>query len=299
MKVLAITLWVLLFFILTNTKFVVCVGICRESEQRALESLKKEVDDPSDLLFSWVVGKDCCEWEGVVCNNLTRHVIELHIISDWEESRYLRINSLEWLPSLLSLEHLEMRHVDLSNATNWLQVINMLPSLVDLRLVYCGLHHITPLLHHNFSSLETLDLFGNNFNSPVPKWVFNLASLVSLNLSDNNFTSPFPDGPVNLTSLTSFRAYYNSFNCLLPTWLFDLSNLEYIDLSDSGLEGAIPSKSENITKLKHLDLSHNKLSGKFTNLIGKLKKLEYLGLSNNLFDGEVSELFNGRSNFFK
>ncbi|XP_060197055.1 receptor-like protein EIX2 [Lycium barbarum] len=41
------------------------------------------------------------------------------------------------------------------------------------------------------------------------------------------------------------------------------------------------------------------LSGKLPNLIGKLKKLEYLGLSANLFDGEVSELFNGRSNFFK
>ncbi|XP_059281001.1 receptor-like protein EIX2 [Lycium ferocissimum] len=299
MKVLAITLWVLLFFILTNTKFVVCVGICRESEQRALESLKKEVDDPSDLLSSWVVGKDCCEWEGVVCNNLTRHVIELHIISDWEESSYVRINSLEWLPSLLSLEHLEMRYVDLSNATNWLQVINMLPSLVDLSLSNCELNHIQPLLHHNFSSLETLDLYGNNFNSPVPNWVFNLASLVSLNLSYSNFTGPFPDGPVNLTSLTSFQASYNSFNCLLPRWLFDLSNLEYIDLSSSGLEGAIPSKSENITKLKNLDLSHNMLSGKLPNLIGKLKKLEYLDLSDNLFDGEVSELFNAKNGSYK
>ncbi|KAG5629270.1 hypothetical protein H5410_000987 [Solanum commersonii] len=81
MKVLAITLWVLLLFILTNTKFVVCVGICRDNEQRALETLKKEIHDPSDILSSWIVGKDCCEWEGVVCNNLTRHVIELSIYS--------------------------------------------------------------------------------------------------------------------------------------------------------------------------------------------------------------------------
>ncbi|XP_060200170.1 receptor-like protein EIX2 [Lycium barbarum] len=308
MKVLAITLWVLLFFILTNTKFVICVGICRETEQRALECLKKEVHDPLGLLSSWVVGKDCCEWEGVVCNNLTRHVIELHIISDWGgwvvsrklfRSTYPRINSLECLPSLLSLQHLEMRYVDLSNATNWLQVINMLPSLVDLSLSNCKLNHIQPLLHHNFSSLETLDLFGNNFNSSVPNWVFNLASLASLNLSHSSFTGPFPDDPVNLTSLTSFRASDNSFDCLLPRWLFDLSNLEYINLRGSGLEGAIPSKRENMTKLKSLILSNNMLSGKLPNVIGKLKKLEYLDLSDNLFDGEVSELFNGRSNFFK
>ncbi|XP_060183373.1 receptor-like protein EIX2 [Lycium barbarum] len=192
-----------------------------------------------------------------------------------------------------------MDSVDLSNATEWLQVINMLPSLVDLRLVNCGLHHITSLLHHNFSSLETLDLSWNNFSSPVPKWAFNLVSRVSLKLSESNFTGPFPDGPVNLTSLTTFSASYNTFNCLLPKWLFDLSNLEYIILRGSGLESVIPSKSENITELKSLDLSLNMLSGKLPNLIGKLKKLENLGLSDNLFDGDVSELFNGRSNFFK
>ncbi|KAK4339214.1 hypothetical protein RND71_040676 [Anisodus tanguticus] len=332
MKVLAITLWVILFLILKNTKFVVCVGICRENEQRALESLNKEVDDPSDLPSSWVVGKDCCEWEGVVCNNLTHHVIELHIV------RYLRINSLEWLPSLLNLENLEMDSVDLSKATNWLQVINMLPSLVDLSLSDCSLHHIQPLLHHNFSSLETLDLSGNMFNSPVPKWIFNLAKLVSLDLSENNFTGPFPEGPVNFTSLTTFKASRNSFNYLLPRWLFDLSNLEYLDLHSNDIEGAIPSG--NITKLKDLDLSENNLkstipnwlyqckdlqvinlsdnrlegvvssmisnlssitrialsdnmlSGKLPNVIGKLGKLEYLYLSRNLLEGEISELFN-------
>ena len=113
-----------------------------------METLKKEVDDPSNILSSWVVGKDCCEWEGVVCNNLTRHVIELRIYVDWFESRYLRINNLEWLTSLSSLENLEIESVDLSKANEWLQVINMLPSLVDLRLYNCSLHHITPLLDH-------------------------------------------------------------------------------------------------------------------------------------------------------
>ncbi|XP_059314396.1 receptor-like protein 53 [Lycium ferocissimum] len=323
MKVLAIALWVLWFFMLTNNNFVVSVGICRENEQRALESLKKEVDDPSYLLSSWVVGKDCCKWEGVACNNLTHHVIELHMHGQfsYDGSSYPRINSLEWLLSLLSLEYLEMYSVDLSKATNWLQVINMLPSLVDLSLVYCNLNHIQPLLHDNFSSLETLDLSWNNFSSPVPEWVFNLANLVSLHLSGSNFIGQFSQGPVNLTSLTTFKASGNSFNCLLPRWLFDLSNLEHIELTRSGIEGAIPSKCGNITKLKYLDLSENNLnstipnwlcrckglesidlsdnmlSGKLPDVIGKLGKLELLDLSLNLFEGEVYDLFNGRSNF--
>ncbi|KAG5629253.1 hypothetical protein H5410_000970 [Solanum commersonii] len=288
MKVLAITLWVLLFFILKNTKFVVCVGICRENEQRTLESLKKEVDDPLDIPSSWVVGKDCCEWEGVVCNNLTRRVIELHI-------SYLRINNLEWLLSLLSLENLEMYHVDLHEATNWLQVINMLPSLVDLTLSNCSLLNITNLLHHNFSSLETLDLSSTKFNSPIPNWVFNLSNLVSLNLSDCNFTGPFPDFQVNLISLTTFRAFENSFNCLLPEWLFDTSNLEHLNLRSSGIKGAIPNKSGNITTLKYLDLSDNNLNSTIPNWLYRCKDLESLYLSDNRLEGAVSSLISNLS----
>ncbi|WMV07433.1 hypothetical protein MTR67_000818 [Solanum verrucosum] len=297
MKVLAITVWVLLFFIFTNTKFVVCVGICRENEQRALETLKKEVDDPSNILSSWVVGKDCCEWEGVLCNNLTRHVIELSIYSDWFESKYIRINNLEWLTSLSSLENLEMYNVDLSKANEWLQVINMLPSLVYLHLVNCRLHHITPLLdYHNFSSLKSLDLSENyNLSSSVPKWVFNLPNLVSLDLSGCNFTGPFPDGPVNLTSLTTFKASGNSFNCRLPKWLFDLNNLEHVELYRSGIEGAIQSKSGNITKLKHLGLSENNLNSTIPNWLYQCKDLESLFLASNRLEGTVSTLISNLS----
>ncbi|KAH0780826.1 hypothetical protein KY290_000424 [Solanum tuberosum] len=297
MKVLAITLWVLLFFILTNTKFVVCVGICRENEQRALEILKKEIYDPSNILSSWVVGKDCCEWEGVVCNNLTRHVIDLRISIDRFDSRYLRINNLEWLTSLSSLENLEIESVDLSKANEWLQVINMLPSLVDLRLVHCSLHHITPLLdYHNFSSLKSLNLSENyNLGSSVPQWVFYLPNLVSLDLSCCYFTGPLPDGPVNLTYLTTFKASGNYLNCRLPKWLFDFNNLEHLDLSASGIEGVIQSKSGNITKLKHLDLSSNNLNSTIPNWLYQCKDLETLFLGSNRLEGTVSNLISNLS----
>ncbi|KAK4736808.1 hypothetical protein R3W88_000505 [Solanum pinnatisectum] len=268
------------------------------NEQRALEVLKKEVYDPSDFLSSWVVQKDCCEWEGVVCNNLTCHVIDLRISIDRFDSRYLRINNLEWLSSLSSLENLEIESVDLSKANEWLQVISMLPSLVDLRLYNCSLHHITPLLdHHKFSSLKSLDLSSNdNFRrSSIPKWVFNLPNLVSLDLSECYFTGPLPDGPVNLTSLTTFNASQNSFNCRLPKWLFDLNNLEYLVLYDSGIEGAIQSQSGNVTKLKYLDLFSNYLNSTIPNWLYGCKDLESLGLGDNNLEGTVSSLISNLS----
>ncbi|XP_015158581.1 probable leucine-rich repeat receptor-like protein kinase At2g33170 [Solanum tuberosum] len=259
MKVLAITLWVLLFFILTNTKFVVCVGICRDNEQQALETLKKEVYDPSNRLASWVVGKDCCEWEGVVCNNLTRHVIELSIYSDQIESRYLRINSLEWLTSLSSLENLEMYNVDLSKANEWLQVINMLPSLVYLRLYKC--------------SLSSLELRYGGIEGAIQSKSGNITKLKHLDLSSNNL------------------------NSTIPNWLYQCKDLESLFLGSNRLEGTVSSLISNLSSIISIDLFDNMLSGKLPNVIGKLGKLGSLELSVNQFEGDISELFNFMSNF--
>ncbi|WMV07442.1 hypothetical protein MTR67_000827 [Solanum verrucosum] len=212
-----------------------------------------------------------------------------------------------------------MYHVDLHEATNWLQVINMLPSLVDLTLSNCSLHNITNLLHHNFSSLETLDLSSTKFNSPIPNWVFNLSNLVSLNLSDCNFTGPFPDFQVNLTSLTTFKAFENSFNCLLPEWLFDISNLEHLNLRSNMLTGKLPNVIGILGKLEFLSLSKNQfegdipislthlaglrsfnfsknnLTGRIPNDIGDMKVLESIDLSENQFYGQIPQSFSSLS----
>ncbi|XP_009786200.2 receptor-like protein EIX2 [Nicotiana sylvestris] len=298
LMVLAITFCFFLFYILTNTKLSICTGICRENEQQALENLKKEVFDPTNLPPSWIVGEDCCEGEGVMCHNLTRHVIELHIRNGLYVylPRYdLRINNFDWLPSLSNLENLEMVDVDLSNVTNWLQVSTMLPSLVDLSLVNCSPHHIPPLLLHNFSSLETLNLSCNNFSSSIHKWIFNLPSLVSLGLSVSNLIGPFPEGPVNFTSLRSFRAGFNHFNCSLPRWLVDLNNLETLKLRYSGIEGAMPREVGNVTKLRILDLSYNNLNSTIPNWIYRCQDLVSLSLGESNIEGVVSNAISNLS----
>ncbi|XP_015158565.1 probable leucine-rich repeat receptor-like protein kinase At1g35710 [Solanum tuberosum] len=284
-------------------------GICRENEQRALETLKKEVYDPSNRLASWVVGKDCCEWEGVVCNNLTRHVIELRIYVDWFESRYLRINNLEWLTSLSSLENLEIESVDLSKANEWLQVINMLPSLVDLRLSNCSLHHITPLLdYHNFSSLKSLNLSENyNLGSSVPQWVFYLPNLVSLDLSYCAIQSKSG----NITKLKYLDLSENNLNSTIPNWLYGCKDLESLGLGRNRLEGTLFLSGNlfegdiselfnvrsnflsvgfgNTSSLTDLRLDDNKLTGALPESVGHLSMLEYFFISNNRLEGVVTE----------
>ncbi|XP_060195196.1 receptor-like protein EIX2 [Lycium barbarum] len=280
-----------LFFSLTITfKFSSCSGICKVNEKNALLRLKKEANDPTNVLSSWVDKEDCCNWEGVLCNNLTGSVIELSI-NGWDstELKGLKVDNFSWLPSVDNLDHLDMSGVDLSEVTNWPEVINMLPSLINLRFWNCSLHSIPPMFDHNNSLLENLDLSLNNFSSPIPGWIFSFSSLVSLELIGSNFIGSFPNGPFNLTSFTTLRASSNSFGSVLPQWLFDLNNLEYLDLSFGGFEGPIPSGVGSCTKLTYLSLASNNLNFTIPNWLYRCKNLETLIMKGNSLEGTVSD----------
>ena len=99
---------------------------CIESKRQALLSFKQHLVDPSNRLPSWAGDGDCCQWIGVVCNNLTGHVHELHLRSfppspdlitnyeyDAQEVAYERSRfGGKISPSLLYLKHLN--YLDLS-----------------------------------------------------------------------------------------------------------------------------------------------------------------------------------------
>ncbi|MFS7950975.1 putative non-specific serine/threonine protein kinase [Helianthus anomalus] len=76
--------------------------------------------------------------------------------------------NMKWLSTLGMLHHLDMSGMDLSKATDWLQVINTLPSLFQLHLSGCELSNLHMyVLSVNLTSLSVLDLSCNDFNTPV------------------------------------------------------------------------------------------------------------------------------------
>ncbi|GLT83934.1 hypothetical protein SLE2022_021970 [Rubroshorea leprosula] len=201
-------------------------------------------------------------------------------------------DNLQWLSNIRNLQHLDLSLTDLSKASNWLQVTNELPSLVELRLSASQLGLIPPLPNVNFSSLEILDLSGNGFSNPfVPSWIFPLSSLVYLDLSQNNFGGGIPDGLRNLsTSLTFLSLESNSFNSTIPDWLYSFSHLEYLSLADNSLQGTISDAIVNLTSLESLDVASTQVEGPLPSSLAKLCSLRKLYLSGVTLKQDLSEV---------
>ncbi|CAA2969828.1 receptor EIX2 [Olea europaea subsp. europaea] len=181
----------------------------------------------------------------------------------------LTSTNLDWLSKLHLLNYLELTHVNLKEATDWIQAIMKLPRLQDLRLSSC---HLQPVLSpypmtNASNSLSVLDLSDNELSSSsVFPWLLNFSSTLSyVKLDFNNLQGPIPHAIGNIISLETLSLFHNE------------------------LEGSIPLSFGNLSSLKFLDLSFNNLSGTVTERIGTLAKLKYLGLEANQLEGIIIE----------
>ncbi|KAF5731159.1 putative serine-threonine protein kinase plant-type [Tripterygium wilfordii] len=181
-----------------------------------------------------------------------------------------------------------MSHVNLSVASDWLTVINSLPSLLELHLSECTLQVFPSLSSVNFTSLSILDLSWNIFHSAIPKWVFSLRNLISLDLSATDVEGPLPGGSWNLTSLKSFDVSLNYLNSSLPDWIFSLTSLVSLNLRNNGFEGPIPIGLHNLTHIRNLDLSENYFNSTIPDWLYNLESLQNLDLHSNNLQGLIS-----------
>ncbi|GLT86658.1 hypothetical protein SLE2022_047810 [Rubroshorea leprosula] len=185
------------------------------------------------------------------------------------------VSDLNWIHGLSSLELLRIKVANLSFASaSWLQATNKLPSLMELDLSFCRLHDIPaslPIL--NFSSIQVIDLSQNDFNSPLPGWLFNISSLVELDLSSNGFSGQIPPSIQNLNNMRDLVLYENDLSGLLPISIGNLSSLETLFLSSNQLNGTIPETIGQLKKLIMLDLSSN-------NWGGVVSRIHFLHLNN-------------------
>ncbi|XP_076957894.1 receptor-like protein EIX2 [Bidens hawaiensis] len=271
-----------LWFLLVSSLFNICFCNqnsdpvqCIPTERLALIDLKNNLTNHAYRLSSWV-GKDCCSWSGVVCDNITGHIHEIHLREpDIFNGPYDTFDELmkhmlggSISPSVINL--LQLRHLDLScndfGSSSIPAFIGSFQNLIYLNLSRSKFGGEIPHQLGNLSTLHVLDLHGIDAKSKSLAWVKNLKGLQHLDMGDinlifasdwfpvvSNLTSllelhfsdcglyQLPSNPttVSYTSLIVLDLSYNSFDTsMLPGWIFSLRNLSLLDLTDCRISGA-------------------------------------------------------------
>ncbi|GJX34171.1 leucine-rich repeat-containing protein [Tanacetum coccineum] len=226
-----------------------------------------------------------------------------------------RVENLDWLSSLSSLERLGMDGTSLAKANNWVNVIIGLQNLSTLSLVGCDLSHA---MHpysssvNSSSSIDVLFLQKNNLNSPMYNWLCPLfgkklahlyisgnmfdgnlsdflntlstsaITLYTLDASSNQFTGSLSNEIQNFSILQTLNLSLNQLNGTISDKLWQLPNLQMLYLSYNSLTGAI---SDNMLKSNFvcIDLSYNSLEGALSNddMSNLSQSIEYIDLSSN------------------
>ncbi|KAK7860090.1 receptor-like protein eix2 [Quercus suber] len=285
---------------------------CYEKDKQALLTLKRGLTDHEHVLSSWSDHKDCCIWDGVLCDKKIGRVTELNL-------NYSRLGG-EISGSLLQLEHLN--YLDLSgNDFNCTPIPTFLGSMYNLTHLDLSSANVCGLIPHqlgNLSSLRYLSL-GNNSDLYVDnlRWMSGLSAIQHLDLNSADLhievdwlqiMSKFPSlselylrychldslnpslGFVNFTSLRVLFLSGNHFNHEIPNWFSNLStSLLRLDLYNSSLKGNIPPSIFNLEKLEYLELGLNYLNGPISSSFGLLSKLEFLSLYFNKLTEQIPE----------
>ncbi|GLT96277.1 hypothetical protein SLE2022_139130 [Rubroshorea leprosula] len=308
-----IFLFLAFLILITNVTIIsICNGnsvhaVCIESEKEALLKFKQGLVDRTNRLASWVSDGDCCRWTGVVCDNMTGHVIELHLgAPTWDDyydfeanQEYYERSSLggKISPSLLHLKHLS--YLDLNNNDfGGIHIPKFFGSLGSLRyLNLSNAYFGGEVPHHlgNLSNLKYLDLGNYYYTMHVETlhWLSSLSSLEYLDLSYVNL-SQASNWFYALNTLPSLVELHLSY-CGLPHKLYpiasvNLSSLAALSLSQNYFQNmSVINWVFGLNNLIFLDLSSNDIEGSIPYGLQNLTLLKHLDLSFNIFNSSIPD----------
>ncbi|XP_010672176.4 LOW QUALITY PROTEIN: receptor-like protein EIX2 [Beta vulgaris subsp. vulgaris] len=201
--------------------------------------------------------------------------------------------ALSWLSHLTLLRYFKLSSYNLSEVTEWPQIINNLPFLRVLTLDDCELEPSLPLplsFKNSSTTLSSLSLVENHLDdSFIFPWLFNFSGmtstlhiLISL-ISNNQINGPLPTALGNLSALSFLSLSANNLQGTIPSFIENMQSLSHLNLAANNFQGRIPSFIGNLQSLSYLELWVNKFEGPIPDTLGSIKTLTYLNLALNNF----------------
>ncbi|KAK3426309.1 hypothetical protein EUGRSUZ_F02783, partial [Eucalyptus grandis] len=249
-------------------------------------------------MLSWNADTDCCSWEGVMCDQMTGHVIRLELgcctqnptcYSSAGSSESTKLSSL----GSFNLSSRKAERPSGSNSDMLLQNLTMLRILILDGLNMSGID-VSHLMNLS-PSLEVLSLSSCKLRGTLAANIFLLPKLTFLNLSGNKELAGYlPESTWN-SSLKVLDLSFTGFSGVLPESIGDLQSLEILWLCHCNFNGSIPSSLGNLTRLTRLELSFNELSGQVPPILSNLGRLTLLDLASNNFVGPIPDVFDNKT----
>ena len=286
-------------------------GDCLTVEREALLDFKNGLKGSNTRLSSWT-GGNCCQWEGISCENNTNVVISINLRNPYPQSPFEEIYekwrlmdlSGEIRPSLLELKSL--RYLDLSGNTFEDILIpeffGSLKNLQYLNLSNGGFSGVVPPTLGNLYNLQFLDLSSNEFKQSLfvkdLDWMTSFVSLKILKMDEVDFSMVGSQWMEALNRLP-FLIELHLQHCRLSGPISSLSSINFTSLSilnvgGNYLQSKFPIWLRNISSITFIDLSSNDLYGQISPGLGELPNLQHLDLSWNInLTGSCSQLLSG------
>ncbi|GAY67691.1 hypothetical protein CUMW_258590 [Citrus unshiu] len=287
---------------------------CLEQERSALLQLRHFFNDDKHLHY-WVDDEnysDCCQWEGVECNNTNGRVIKLDLRDTWNrESAEWHLNASLFTP-FQQLESLDLSWNNIAGCVEN-EGLERLSRLNNLKLLFLDHNYFN---NSNFlslgglSSLRILSLAGNGLNGSIDiKGLDSLSNMEELDMSANAIDNlvapkggsgiPMIDGSkvlqsiVSLPSLKTLYLLFTNFKGTIANQeLHNFTNLEELILVESDLHvSQLLQSISSFTSLKYLSMQYCVLKGALHGQdFHEFKNLEHLVMDRMLVEVNTSFL---------